>query len=514
MSILGPDGNPVSTARKWIPAADRYSRSLPWEPNRLDDFDSLVPQNDLRTICSVSKRLFVRSGLVRGACVQRATYSVGSHWLPVFKGTDQNWGREAEQLLIEEWFGFNDIKGPMHDWHSQLKVDSLSMDREGDFGILLLEGSYPRTQRVGAHKIGTRNGEKEVRKGKYRGAEIINGVIVDKYKTPIAYRLLGADERDDVDVPADSFIHVFDPNWHEQQRGLPIFVHALNDLRSGIYSQNWELLAQMIVSSIALIEYNDYGEPEGGDPTVEFGGAGGAHDPDSSPMYKQMYGGMLRYFRSNSGGKLEQIKHERPGDMWESLQDRMARAALAGVPWPYSMVWKTSDLTSVTQRAELLKAQNAIRERQQTIHKYAKRLVGWAISKFVKMGRLKPNDEWYKWGFTTPPKLSIDPGKDAIANQMDYAMGLVNLDTLVGERTGESLERHLRARGQHVILKQKIAEELTAESGGKYVVTVEDLGKEPSAAGASPPAKKEEKQSPPSKTDDEEEETEEEEDDK
>jgi hypothetical protein len=243
------------------------------------------------------------------------------------------------------------------------------------------------------------------------------------------------------------------------------------------------------VSSIGLIEYNEYGEADSGNPTTAFEddvSTTGQPLGTQSPSHMQLYGGLLRYFKSNSGGKLEQLKHERPGDMWESFQDRVIRSALSGIPWPYSMSWKTSDLTSVTQRAELMKAQNAVKERQQLMRRYNKAIIGWAISKFIKMGRLPANDEWYRWDFTTPPKLGIDPGKDAKSTESEFALGTINMDQIVGERTGNSLESHWRERAHQVVLKQMIAEEVTAEYGGKYQVNPDDLGKTP-VSGGSPP---------------------------
>lgn len=501
MSILDPQGNPVSSQAntRWIPSATKWSGTLPYEPTRLDDFDKLVPTSDWRVVNSVSKRLFVRTGIVRGAVIQRATQAVGSHWLPVFRGADQNWGKLVQDILINEWFSNCDVRGMMFDWQTLLKVDSITMDREGDFGILLLDSEYPMSQRIGSHRIGQRDQADTVKGGPFSGAKISNGVILNRYDTPIGYRILGKkiDGSEDQDVDVTAFIHVFDPHWHDQQRGLPIFVHALNDLRSGIYSQNWELLAQMIVSSIGLVEYNEYGQPDESNPNIAF--REDVNTGDKIPTYEEMYGGMIRYFKSNSGGKLEQIKQERPGDMWESFQDRIIRAALAGVPWPYSLVWKTGDLNGVTQRTELLKAQGAVRERQMLTSRYARRWLSWAVAKFIKMGRIPPNDEWWKWAFTTPPRMGIDPGKEAKANESEFAMGTINMDMLVGERTGNNLESHYRERAHQVQLKQRIAKEFTDASNGEFPVLPDDLGKTPTQGG-SPPANA--KETPPEGQDD------------
>ena len=81
----------------------------------------------------------------------------------------------------------------------------------------------------------------------------------------------------------------------------------------------------MIVSSIGLVEHNEIGgadldDPANGDlPTCN--GASGI-------TFERLQAGTNRYFVAGSGSKIETIKHENPGEIWESFHDRMIRMEL------------------------------------------------------------------------------------------------------------------------------------------------------------------------------------------
>lgn len=478
MPILNEYGNPVASNRRFVDAAMRNDGSRPWMPVNLADIETLVPATDWRTIIAVSRKLYTNFGIVKGAINQKAAYSVGKAWNPVFKGEDRDWGRKASQLLRDEWYNNCDIRGSGFTFKKNLRLDSVALDRDGDYFVVLLDNPYPMTQRIPAHRVGSRYYDDFVTPGpgknrnRYVGLMNIKGVIVNTLHRPIAYQVLGDEEENDHYIPADRMIHVFDPDWHEATRGLPIFIHGLNDLRDSLQSHQWEQLSQLALSSISMVEYNDRGGPDDDDTRTEL--LGGTSEEDSAMAVTSMLGGLIRYFKSNSGGKLEQVKQDRPGDVWESFQDRIVRGTLTGANWPYSMVWKTNDLTSVTQRAEINKAKVSVEDRQELMKTPCRRVVGWAVSKFIKLGRLDPNPEWWNWDFIMPPDISIDPGRDSKDMVSSYQLGAINMTGIVSARHGRGLEEHYLERADEIILKKKIADEKSTESG--YEVTSEELG--------------------------------------
>ena len=214
-----------------------------------------------------------------------------------------------------------------------------------------------------------------------------------------------------------------------------------------------------------MIEYNENGGPDLDDPGNVLVG-----DITSGQglSYQTMDGGAIRYFKSNSGGKLETIKSDRPGDVWESFHDRIIRSALAGINWPYSLVWKPTG-QGPAERSEIGKAQRAVEDRQDILTYAASRMVGYAVAKAQKQERLPQSDDWHKWEFTYPAKLTIDDGRVSKELESMWKIGARNMRDIVG-MMGKSLEEHLMERAEEVALR-KLAAQTASE---KYGVTIED----------------------------------------
>ena len=463
--IVDQWGYPAFVETHFAKAAQK-GVNKPFERQFIGDIDDLIPSYDWQTLLSASRRLFTNMGIVKSATIQKANYSIGRSWNPVFKGKDKEWGRLAEDWLIEQFYPVSDVRGSMFDFKTDLYIDSIAIDRDGDYFILLTESKegFPQTQRIPAHRVGNHSMDGAVTTGPFNksGNTIKNGVIYNPIGRPIAYRVLGKESKDDRDISTRNMIHVFNPNWHEQGRGLMAAVHAIDNLLSSVKSEEYEQMAQLMLSSIGLIEYNDMGMADEGDPANFL--RANATNVESGITTNSFAGGSVRHFKSNSGNKIETIHQDRPGNVWESYQDRVARLFITGMNWSYSFVWKSAELTGTSQRAEIEKVRRSIDDRQALLEPPARRVVGYAIAKAQKLGILPPNDEWYKWGFTLPPKISIDPGKDSISNQNEWKVGFKNLTEILAER-GLTLEDHYRQRANEVALKKTIQQETEKRTG-------------------------------------------------
>ena len=261
------------------------------------------------------------------------------------------------------------------------------------------ETGYPQIQTIPAHRIGQRDQcEEKIREGKYKGYRISHGVIYNRQGGPIAYRFLGDTAAEDEDIPADRLILFFDPEWDDQPRGIPVFSHALNDIRDADQSEDWERLAQLINSSIVLLETNESGGLDANAPGTLLGG----QDSESASITQEQFdGGMTRYYKAGTGGKLEAHTASRPGADWETFQDRIARKSLQGV-WPYSLVWKPDGMNGVQERSVIEDARALIRDRQDLLEANARRIIGYAVSKAMKLGILpaykgKDVGGFFKW---------------------------------------------------------------------------------------------------------------------
>ena len=429
--------------RQAAAGAVRFSHDRPWEPVDLRDIGKLIPAIDRQTLYSASRRLFINLGVARGAIEQKAMYAIGRAWHAQFNGADTAFGEAASDWLNNQWYGIANVKGGQHDFRTSLYLLSVAIDRDGEGFILLTESGdgYPKFQFIPSHQIGNPRGLMD---GMRFGAGTLNdGIITNKQGTPIQYAVLNPDGSLQTIANASNLIHSFDPSWQEQGRGLPAFTHAINDLRDMRQSHDWERRAQLMLSSIGIIETNEDGAPDYDDPAFETHCTG----DEKKMTVEELDGGSIRYMKAGSGSKIETIKNDRPGGEWESFQDRIIRSALAGINWPYSMVWRATG-QGTAERSDLGKAQRAVEDRQDLIHYAAFRMVGYAVAKAQKIDLLPQSPDWWRWKFSHPRKLTIDDGRVNKELLELWRAGKLNDDSMLAMLGEEEPEAHYRKRAE------------------------------------------------------------------
>lgn len=466
MAILDEYGNPCTAPQRFAHAADRSRLRGPQSEFDLKDIDinKLIPTRDRRSLVAMSKRLFTNVGVPKAILTQKADYSVGDAYIPSYAGNDIANGDAAEEWLHNVWMRNCDVRGGIHDWQQYLNDASKDIDFGDSFTLLTYteDESFPLIQNIPSYRIGSGNAgpDEEVKEGRYKGAKIRDGIIYNRQNRPIAYRLL--DEKDPwatwQDIPAQSIVHVYDPDFSEYGRGLPVLTHAIEDLKHCLQSTEFERIRQLIISSIGLVEYNEHGGPDLDDPAVGLGAPGTCLEGVTLQNY---HGGMIRYMRANSGEKLEAIKHDNPGDVWEAFQDRMIRMSVIGASWSYSMVWKAAG-QGTAERADVLRARRAVAKRQRLLDHLARRATSYAVAYAQERGKItRANgsvvrlDNPTRWAFSKPPRLTVDDGREAAAMRDDYRLGRLNMSDLV-EADGKTYESHLAKRIDEIV-KAKLA---------------------------------------------------------
>lgn len=479
----------------------------PYYNTVLRSIKKAVDEHDWRTVVSISRKLYANMGLPKGAIKLKANFAMGKAWDPVYLGTNKDWGDKATLWLKNEYFPVYNVRGPMFDFKTDLWLDSVAIDRQGDI-FTMFTGSgdgFPMVQTIPNHLIrspksmrNARNVDIELKvpqhltdgknlpsndsgpvKRKMRAAYIINGVAYSSSNYPFAYCVhkdeelllkLGADEFEW--VHAQYICHTFDAEYHEQGRGLPAFSHAVRQFLSMLTSQEFEEITQMILSSISLVENNETGTADASDPTTALTSTSAitrslktqedellADGTVPDVLMERIIGGMVRYFKAGSGGKVEPMAKNVPGDMWEKFQDRLVRVSLVGIGVPYAIVWKHNENTGVADRSDIEIFHSTIQDRQELLFVPAYRKVCYGIAVAMNSGRLDRNTEdWYQWAFTMPPEFSIDDGKIAESKRKDYVLGHENLTCILGSR-GLVLEPFLRERAREIYLRKKIAKE-------------------------------------------------------
>lgn len=452
-----------ATLRKQVPSLDRkqvaalsslfdaanpreiYRR--PYEPLTVKPIVEEVSLSDRMRLMSDSRKIYANLGPAKGAINAKAMYSVGRAWLPRFEGADKKWGARAREWLLDQWYPIADIQG--RDFQTSLLLMSISVDRDGDMGGILTEyeTGFPAIQLLPSHVIGQREGDVDkfglVAGGEYRGLRMVEGVVLNAVNRAVAYRILAADKKDDTYLTARDMQLLLEPEWADQARGFPGFSVAILDLRDLRDTQGYEKMASRLCSAWALMEYSETGVADTSDPRVGLGGGA----PLSGLTVQEISGGLVKHFKANSGGKLEVLKSDRPGDAWEKFMNRLIRNAMTGIGWPYELAWDISQLTGANGRMMLATAMRAVEDRQDLLRPFAKRAVGYACAKAIKMGILPPSDDWWRWNFTMPARMTADYGRDKAQDREDYLAGITNLTELCAER-GLDVDQHIAQRAE------------------------------------------------------------------
>ena len=424
----------------------------PYLGNYATTFDKAITVAEWRTIVNASQKLFWNFGPCQGALQEKSTYVVGRSWLPRFEGEDKEWGKLATDWLISQFYAVSHVNGV--DFQTALYLDSLSVDRDGDVFTLYTESrdGYPQFQQIPWHAVGNRENRDVVEGGPFRGLRIQNGIILNQYGRPVGFRVLGREASEDRDISARNMDFLREPVAPDQTRGLPAFTSAILDLRDLMTVQDYVRQAAKLAAAIGLIEHNEMGVADMMDPAMQLQKNG---PTNTGLVGEEVFGGTVRYFRANSGSKLEQLKSEVPSEATNSLMERLLRNALHGAGLPYEFFWDASKLGGASVRAMVSKVNRTVADRQDLMRPLARRRVGYAVSKAIKLGLLpayRGTDLGgsLRWSFTTPPQITGDAGYANSDAREAYKLGMRTLTEILAEG-GRTLTDHLDEREREEI---------------------------------------------------------------
>lgn len=470
--VLDQYGSPVTAPRKWAHGATRNLYRGPSYRNRDAGVDDLIPSHDRKTLAALSRRMVFNQGPAKEALRQKASYSVGCAWLPTYHGSDTDAGREAAEWLVNVWFPVCDSSG-VSDWWEFLELVSRCMDRDGEAFVLLTgrmdeneRVEFPLVQLVPNYLVMSYPNTETVESGNYFGLPIEDGVITNASGRAVAYRVYKSvqayseapeDADSFQDISARDLIHVFDREYPEQRRGFPAFSHALEQMKNGMNSRDLEIITQNIVSSIFLL---DKGEPPSPN---EPGYEASAPSAEGEAVMVESVAPGVRYVSGDA--ELEALKHDRPGDIWESFQDRLWREAIVGIGWAYELVWKANG-QGTADRAAVVRARKAIESRQKKLKRVATRAATYALAVGDQNEALTVTapGNMLKWGFTVPERLSVDDGRES--RMMLEALRDRQISTSEYQSfRGRTAKQHQYELAMDQVSANEVAEEVSAASG-------------------------------------------------
>jgi lambda family phage portal protein len=288
----------------------------------------------------------------------------------------------------------------------------------------------------------------------------IGGIIVDELGRPVSYRIFKRERRTalysfEKEIPADQFIHIFDPMRVDQYRGVTALSTVIAPARDLYEVYHFEkLAAKWQVGHAGFIKVTD--------PTRRDGGISawnGTKDnrPDS-PGTMAMEAGKIQ--RLSQGEDIQFAPGtNRPSGAFMALVQVMVREIASGLNMPYGFLYDMTAFSGHTGRIEIAQAMRSIRRYQKLLSEKAldplrDRVIGLGIS----LGDLPAHPKWRsgRWGFGR--SLTGDYGHDTTANLQLLSAGLVTATDLIAE-TGQSFEEVVRRSASEVAYLQRVATE-------------------------------------------------------
>jgi len=384
-----------------------------------------------------ARSLFASMPDLGGALLSKAQWCVSSGFNPVFTGKDKEWGDKVEEWLVQSWYPTCNVLGSNFDFKTTLYLSSLSIDVDGDSGILLTttRSGYPQIQLISSHRIGQRisTNNDVVVGGKYDGYTINDGCIFNASGRCIAYRILGDTPSDDVDISASALQLLYEPEWCDQSgRGISRIARSTLDWCDTQDINEFTKRSIKIASTIGLIHTTESGTPDTGANLV-----GAVEDEglptQTNPVIEIVKGGEIYYMKAGVGEDIKAMKDDRPDPNTQQFLDRIQRRALYSAGWPVELL-DPSKLNGGAVRLIQDLARKSISSRQITLERRAKLMVNYAVAKAMNAGLIpQTNGDWYSWNFTKAGVIQVDLGNEENAAREAYKLGTITLSDIASK---------------------------------------------------------------------------------
>lgn len=458
-----------------------------------------------RTLLSLGRTMFWRLPQLQAAILEQAHLAV-TPFTPRYLGGDADWGKLAFEWLTQ-WHKVMDIAGWPYDYESYCETLLINHIVDGDPFTLLTEDANgnPRVQMIGSHRVGSRFLTGQTATVKLSGtglyvdnvllddgmppakaevewiAPVIDGCVVDNNGAALAYRVYTdpAVSQRYQDYSARSIFPAFLPIVPGQLRGFSMLASSVFDWQDIREYRRFELIAQKAFASRTIVETNEDGEANGGQPLpapAQFDSTGKM----TALAREQLDGGTITYLKAASGSKLEAFDYSRPSKDAQSFQETSIRDAMRGTEWDKFFSLDPQAVGGAPMRVIVDKINRVLRKRRRLVGKNILRADIYALSRAIANGELPFAPDWYKWTHQGPPDVTADRRYDSQTDELEYNRGWATLEDIEKRRNGDWLAKREQ---REIEVKDKLtrAKRLADEFG----ISIQEAMQEISETGTS-----------------------------
>ena len=411
-------------------------------------FPNLNTRRELSTysrmeILRRSRWLVRNNGLARRLVRGGARMIVGTGLKPRPATDDKEWNALAQKRVDMRNASREilDVGGRWNRRQAQMgKVIARMTD--GDFLTAFIKSSTggARFRHYEGHQIGTYASALgqwgSVQPAPVTDSSWIDGVKTDRNNRAIKYRIFGdgPDDWKDVAATACSFYCKFETVG--ATRGASVFIHAIPDLLDEIeiksaFKRSMKSVADKgYVKTIQNLAGND--NPGAWENTIRQNDMK-VRDPVSGKpitLERLLGGGVIETLEP--GQKIEVISDPRPHENQMEFMDSLIRSIAYGMDLAPELIWNIVKLGSAGTRYVLADALSWIQSEQQDLVDMSEaREYAFMIACDLASGALPPckDPHWWKVGFITPPRITIDFTRDGKLIIDQIRSGLISPQT-------------------------------------------------------------------------------------
>lgn len=386
-----------------------------------------------------SRYLVKNSGFLRELIGSMALYSVGDGLKPQAESCDREWNRQAESYF-NRWGRNAELTGRFNLTQCEHLVCKM-LDQDGEcFVYKTLVDGEPKIQLIEAHRIGSDSDEERQ----------IDGITINENGAPLSYSLL-KDDGDYVELPAACVLHIFDPDTPSQMRGFPSLQHSINHL-----IDEFELLAlekHAVKDNCDITRVLTTARDDADDGDFKLGGNAQSDGSDSGWL-QSILGGKL--VKIQPGEDIKPFESSRPSPTFTGFLEHLRRDSALGM-LPYEFAADSSKLAGAGIRLTVAKADRKFSYRQTLlIDRLLRPLWLWVIGRAIAEGKLAAVENWTEVNFTTPRRVTIDSGREAMQNREDVKAGLKTLSDHYAE-LGMDIHEEIENRAREMKLIEETA---------------------------------------------------------
>lgn len=406
-----------------------------------DGYNLVTPQGR-RNLMTAGRRLMASNSVVRAAVNDMVRLSA-SHYRMHFHTSNTEWNNKAESLLRQHDL-ICDSRGQGYNMRTITEFLVKGPTVDGDIGIVkyFTPSGYPMFQTVPAHRIASPAGLSSglINGGKYNGLRYIDGVIVNEFLRPLAYLVaVGSDQKisnEMVAIPAQDMILSYVPEYTDQVRGYSQLGASIFDWQDIQDTRRFDLIGRKARASKAIIVHNESGEADETQRMLSVDDRDFTDNALTSVTRETIEGGTIEYYKSSANVRLESVKDDRPSTNGMEFDRTITRDALAGIGWSYDYAIDPTKAGGAQMRVVVEKINRTILHIQRTLIEPCRRgLDNWRLNVFMQRGDLEYNEEWSKYRYQVPAKLTADAKYQSQVDITEYAAGFTTHERIAANRS-------------------------------------------------------------------------------